>query len=234
MPWLRRTLLATVSLLASGVGAVAWTYPALAAAVCAPCAGLERVTPTLVVEPSMDAATRAELLATREAASQRVADFFGTRSPALDGAVLVACVTEACDRRLGGRGPRATAYSTPVLTAIRLSPRGLDRTIVAHELAHVAIHERAGHARQRSGAFPAWFDEGLAVIVSRDTRYVREGRATRCAPGALPSNPHDWAALTGREPMIYADAACRVLRWLQAHGGRDGLLHALEERRSLP
>ena len=234
MRWFSRIAVAVGLLTALALAAMAWTYPALAAAVCAGCKGMERVSPTLVVEPVMTAETRAALLASRARASQRVRAFFGMPVAALDDAVLVACATEACDRRMGGRGARATTLTAPVLVAIRLSPRGLDETIVAHELAHVAIHDLVGLERARTGEVPAWFDEGMAVLVSDDTRYVRDGRATRCDEAPLPSKPLDWAVASGRDPTIYADAACRVLGWMARNGGRDGLIEALADGRDLP
>ena len=222
-------------LLAGAAAFMAWTYPALAAAVCAPCTGMERAGPRLVVDPAMPQAQRARLTTTRAAARRKVVDFFGTASPRLDRTVVVACSTAACDRRMGGRGARATTLTTPFLTAIRAGPRGQDETILTHELAHVEIHARAGLRRQISGDLPAWFDEGLAVIVSGDERYVPGGKPVDCGDGAaLPASPFDWAPASGRDPDLYAHAACRVLRWMREHGGREAVLRALAAGRELP
>lgn len=228
--WLVRTLGAVAFLAVLATAGGIFAYPALAAPVCPACYGLTRLGPNLVVEASMPPAQRAQLQADAEAAQSIVRAFYG----AFDyQPVLVACATEACDHRLGGRGARATTLSTPIATVVRLSPRGLNTIILAHEFSHVVLHRRIGVLRQITGALPAWFDEGLAVLVSNDDRYVHPGataqeRCLRPAEVALPTNPFEWAQRSGKDPMLYADAACRVLVWMEAHGGREGLLHAID------
>ena len=145
--------------------------------------------------------------------------------------MLVVCATAACHRRLGGGGARAMILTTPFGSVIRVSPRGANTTILAHELAHVRIHGVAGWWAQITGTLPAWFDEGLAVIVSGDGRYLRpDGTPRTCAPASappLPQSPFDWAARAGREPDLYAHAACAVSRWLDTHGGAPAALEML-------
>src|SRR5215471_1911382 len=128
-------------------------------------------------------------------------------------------------------------------TFIRLSPRGLDQTILAHEFSHVELHARIGQFRLLMRAIPAWFDEGLAVIVSDDARYLGPGTmsATRCLVeprGDLPSNPSQWGHAAGKTPGLYAQAACRVMRWMEENGGKTGLRDAISQiadgRRRLP
>lgn len=173
---------------------------------------------------------RSRLVATISAARARVATFYGgaSREP-----IVLACTSETCDRRLGGLGARATTYSTVGLSVVRLSPRGLDPVIITHELAHVALHGRIGMWKLMRGVVAAWFDEGLAVIISDDARYLQAGESAsaRCrvgSAGALPSSPFAWAPEAGRNPSLYAAAACRVLEWIESNGGRPGLLAAIE------
>lgn len=215
-------------LLAAGT---VWAYPALGAAACPSCYGFERIAPGLLVERSMASPERERLSAEVGRASARVARRLAESARRY---ALVVCASDECDARLGGRGARATTYSTPFGSAVRVSPRGANETILAHELAHVRIHALVGLRRQITGDLPAWFDEGLAVIVSGDERYVREGRATECSEAALPTSPFEWAPASGRDPMLYAHAACRVLAWLDANGGWGGLLAALGNGRELP
>jgi hypothetical protein len=104
-----------------------------------------------------------------------------------------------------------------------LAPGGLDPVIIAHERSHIELHGRLGLVRFLAGGVPAWFDEGLAVVVSEDPRYLRPaGAGDRCraaAAGPLPSGVRDWAHRAGADRELYARAACRVLRWMDAAGG---------------
>jgi len=216
--------IASALLIVAGV-VVAW--PAMAAYVCPSCYGLEPIASHLFVESAMPVADRATLRATVAAATAQVANFYGSfdRRP-----TVLACATAACDHRLGGRAARATTFGT---LFIRLSPRGLDQTIVTHEFSHVEFHARVGDVRLLTGSVPAWFDEGLAVIVSNDSRYLNPGVSskTRCLaePGSdMPSSPFQWSIQTGKMPDLYAQAACRVMRWLDANGGVIGLRVAIQ------
>ena len=90
---------------------------------------------------------------------------------------------------------------------------------------------------------PAWFDEGVAVIVSDDGRYLKPGMegAQRCTvqpDGPLPESPFKWEPAAGKIHTLYAQAACAVLQWMDANGGQPGLLAALAKtadgERTLP
>ena len=77
--------------------------------------------------------------------------------------------------------------------------------LLAHEFSHVELHAQIGVFRLLMGAIPAWFDEGLAVIVADDPRYLRPGAtsATRCSAepgGDLPSSPFKWGRRPARHP----------------------------------
>ena len=79
------------------------------------------------------------------------------------------------------------------------------------------------------GAIPAWFDEGLAVIVSEDPRYLLAStESDRCrvdATGSFPIAPMEWTRAAGTDHNLYARAACRVLRWwMNANGGNAAAL----------
>jgi len=192
---------------------------------------MERIAEKLLVGREMTEDRRRELRSSISAAETLVVEFFGTldRRP-----IILACESEDCDKRLGGRGARATTYSTWRLSVLRLSPRGLSTTIVAHELSHVQVHARIGALNQMRGAIPAWFDEGLAVLVSEDERYIGLGDtpAKKCLPtpdGELPSSPFVWGPMAGKTPWLYSKAACQVMLWLEANGGKTGLLAAIDD-----
>jgi hypothetical protein len=229
-----RAVARALSIAATTIGlavvALAWSYPAIGAAACARCYGMEWLEGGIVVDAAMPQPLRSALLQGAAQAQITVGTFFDgfDRVP-----IVVACSTDTCDRRLGGRGARATTMSTPAFTVVRVSPRGIDPTILVHEYAHVELHRRIGVLNLLRGAIPAWFDEGVAVIVSEDARYLKPGltAAQRCMAeprSELPASPWEWGPLAGRDHSLYADAACRVLRWMETNGGRAGLLVALD------
>jgi hypothetical protein len=170
---------AFVVLLALVVG-VSVAFPAVAATTCPGCYGLERVRPRLHVEPGVGAQQRARVGPVVDEGTRRVAAFFGGLHSAPD---FLACLTDECYARIGGGGERGIAVLN---RAVMLSPRGIDPVIAAHELTHVELHSRLNGA-----AVPQWFDEGLAVLVSDDPRYLRPDgdrcrrpSKTGCAPRA--------------------------------------------------
>lgn len=220
------TLLGVIIVLLLG-----YAYPALAAVGCPSCFGMEYASPRLLVDREMSAQMRSAVLEDAEVAASAVRAFYGefSRHP-----FLVACSTEDCNRRIGGRGAYAVTISTPVAAVLRLSPRGLNRTILTHEFSHVELHHRIGQRALFTGAFPAWFDEGVAALVSSDERYIKSGEIAggRCVSnrdGLLPVSPFEWGKVAGADHMIYADAACRVSYWLETNGGRDDLLRRLDD-----
>jgi hypothetical protein len=226
--WFARIVLVVTVLAIVGVGCVPLLQPAVAAYVCPNCYGFLRVNDSLFVDPVMSAEDATKLQEVIAPARDRVAAFYGSfdRLP-----TLIVCSTKECDHRLGGRGAKARAYGTAF---IRVSPEGLNQTILAHEFSHVELHTRIGLVRFLTGAVPAWFDEGLAVIVSDDARYLKPGvtSATRCLAepeGSLPSSFLQWGPLAGKTPDLYAQAACRVMQWIEGNGGTAGLLTAIAQ-----
>lgn len=196
-------------LLATAVGVVV-AYPAVAATACPGCYGLERVRPGLHVEPGLTPAQRQQVTDAVAEGARRVAAFFGDlRSDPQ----FLACLSDACYARIGGGGERGIAVLN---RAVMLSPRGIDPVIAAHELTHVELHARLGGA-----AVPQWFDEGLAVLVSDDPRYLLPaGSGDRCrvaAAGPLPETLGDWLRTAGADAQVYAQAACAVSRWTATH-----------------
>jgi len=203
------------AVLLAAVAGLVLAFPAVAATTCPGCYGLEQVRPRLHVEPGVGEAQRRQVVDAVEEGRRRVAEFFGglRSDPA-----FLACVTDACYARIGGGGERGIAVLN---RAVMLSPRGIDPVIAAHELAHVELHARLG-----SASVPQWFDEGLAVLVADDPRYLLpEGAGDRCrvAPsGPLPDTLDGWLRAAGADRQVYAQAACAASRLLAAHD-----LHAL-------
>ncbi len=197
-------------MLAAAVATVVTAFPAVAATTCPGCYGLQRLGPGVYAEPGLSPEQQRHLLDVVAAADRRVAQFYGGRQSA---PAVLACLSDACYERIGGGGERGIAVLN---RAVMLSPRGVDPVIAAHELSHVELHARLG-----SGTVPQWFDEGLAVLVSADPRYLLpEGAGDRCrvAPtGPLPRTPQEWLAAAGADRQVYAMAACAVSRWVATH-----------------
>ena len=209
---------ATALVLFATVGTVL-ALPFGAAAVCPSCYGLDRFADTAFIERTATAEQREHAAKVLEQARDRVSGFYGglTASPR----VLI-CVSEDCYRRIRYAGSRGNALFD---LALQLSPRGTDPVIAAHELSHIELHHRIGNIRQLTGAVPSWFDEGLAVVVSDERRYLAPADAAdRCrvrSDEVLPTGMFEWAREIGRDDtrQLYAKSACRVADWMAAKGG---------------
>lgn len=221
-----RSGLAGVTLAIISAALLIWAQPALAALACPRCFGFERLQDSVFADPAMILAERSRLAVIISEGQARAASFFGSLH---ERPVILACASSECSRRMGDKGARAVSYAQ---FGLRLAPRGLDSITVAHELTHIEVHGRIGLVRFMPGAIPAWFDEGLAVLVSEDPRYLLpEGATDRCRSepsNELPSSMGDWMRRASADDRLYAQAACRVLRWSDAHGGRQALLALID------
>ncbi|WP_336215115.1 hypothetical protein [Nonomuraea sp. LPB2021202275-12-8] len=212
-----RALAGLVALLIAGTLGVVVAYPSVAATTCPGCYGLTELHPGVYTEQGLSDEQRAHVTRVVETARRRVSDFYGGQagSPA-----LLICLTEDCYQRIGGGKERGIAVLN---RAVMLSPRGLDPVIASHELSHVELHERLGGGSD----IPQWFDEGLAVAVSNDPRYLApESAPDRCLTEPsepLPVTLEDWLRAAGQDPATYAKSACQVSRWLDQNGDRAGL-----------
>ncbi|WP_220498868.1 hypothetical protein [Microbispora sp. H10949] len=222
-------LAALVALPIAAAAVVAVAYPAVAAATCPGCYGLERLAGDVYAEQGLPPYRKRQVVSAVEEAERRVRDFYGDRRAAPR---ILACLSDRCYRRIGGGGERGVAVLN---RAVMLSPSGVDPVIASHEMSHVELH-----ARLDSGAkVPQWFDEGLAVLVSGDPRYLAPetapGAEPDTAPGTAPGTAADrclvstdaplpatldaWLRAAGADRTTYARAACRVSRWVAANGG---------------
>jgi len=206
------------AVLAASTVTVALAFPTVAATACPGCYGLRRLPPNLYVERDLPAQRRQHVVEVMRAADRRVADFFGGRESAPR---VLACLTEACYDRIGGGGERGKAVLD---RALLLSPGGVNVVIASHELTHAELRARLG---SRTGQVPRWFNEGLAVLVSDDPRYLApEAAPDRCLASLDAGRPlpgeRSPASTEGED--FYRQAACRVSRWVDANGGRQAVL----------
>ena len=72
-------------------------------------------------------------------------------------------------------------------------------------------------------------------MVSDDPRYLRPaGDGDRClaAPDSrLPQTLAAWLRAAGQQHDVYAQAACKVVRWMEAHGGEHAVTALVEHVR---
>jgi len=215
---MRRILLVWVAILVAGCGKIQ------TAKLFAPTwFGFVEISEGVFVDESMPSAQRAGLLDTLHTAKGRVSTFFGRLKGKPN---IFACSTEECFVSNGGITARGNAFGSSM---VLLSPRGLDAVTLSHELTHVELSSRVGDF-QTWRAIPPWFDEGLAVLVSQDPRYVAERwlRATengRRAPQLMSLGD----AVPWRNwQMSYGTARHAVGEWYSRVGSK-GLLFLIRE-----
>ncbi|MEU8333578.1 hypothetical protein [Micromonospora sp. NPDC048839] len=219
-PWFAAGLVVLI-LAAAAVPVLA--FPSVAATTCPRCYGLVPVQDGLYSERGLSTADRQRLIEVYREANQRIDSFYEGRESA---PTVLACFTPGCYERIGGGGERGIAVLNQ---ALMLSPRGIDPVIATHELSHVEFHVRLGSRRDQ---IPQWFDEGLAVLVSDDARYLLPRTAPdRCRNASsepLPRTLHAWLRAAGADEEVYAKAACRVYQWVDAHGGEPAVLDLVD------
>lgn len=215
------------AVLGVAVGTVALAAPSVAATACPQCYGLSGLGGGVYTDRD-DTGYRQMI----DAAGQRITAFYGGQEH--HGRVLI-CASAACYDRIGGGAEKGRALPTG---ALMLSPAGATETIATHELSHLEFHERLGATRDR---VPHWFDEGLAVLVSDDDRYLKPaGEADRCRlpyEEAAAVVHTDWAAAAAATTADgtnrgYLQAACVVSHWTADHGGPPAVLHLITDLRA--
>jgi hypothetical protein len=206
---LRAILLVLLGCLTALGGLVVFAVPALAAYVCPFCYDFERTTNGIYLEAGHEGHA---IMDAYHDARKRVEE--GFNGAALPQTTILACYSEKCDLRIGLNGPRGRAYGSRFIVLASTA----DKTILAHELAHILIHDEVGALGLMRGDLPAWRDEGIAVLVSGDERYFNfEATSPACLvepDGPLPVSPGQWGRAVGPDThlSVYAQAACAVFR----------------------
>jgi hypothetical protein len=222
---MRALLVFFATLTLSAAAGLLLSFPMAGAIVCPTCFGFVPIGDDIFVESTMSETARRDAAATLPKSRERVRAFYGVllREPR-----VFICATEDCYRRYAGGGSRGTAFLD---RALILAPDPATVPIAAHELSHIELHARIGLFATVRDALPRWFDEGLAVNVSDDPRYLLPGTGrARCrmrADDALPASRSDW--LEAADGRLYAISACRVAEWLAARNGSAGV-RTLAER----
>jgi hypothetical protein len=209
-------LLTVGSILGAVVLVTAMHIPGVAAMTCPWCFGFERLEPGVYIEKSASETVRHTTEASLRKGKLAVGQYFG--SVQSDPTIFV-CETDLCYARAEQRGGQTVGISF-LDWVIVLSPRAKGDVAFAHELSHTELHNRLGPLMFN---VPTWFDEGLAVNVSNDPRYLAAaGSKSRCIvelPKLVPMNGAAWVSATEDTSTPYAEAACLVSMWLERRGG---------------
>ena len=219
-------VLALISIPAALVLFTAANVTGVGALLCPWCFGFERLEPGVFVEARASEAYRQEIRAWIHDSKEKIGLFFGSQ---ISDPAIFACVTGYCYSRVERRGGQTLGISF-LDWVIVLSPQINSGVAITHELAHAEVHNRLG---PKMFAVPAWFDEGLAVNVSDDPRYLAPIETNdRCLmelTGPLPATDFGWVRATQMTNRPYGEAACIVSRWLAAKDGRNAVLKLIAE-----
>lgn len=184
---------------------------------------VEKITGNVYVEKFADVSHRRDALQAIQYARDKVQQHFGAvqSSPA-----WIVCVTEACYASAAGNGYRATTWGNFLIV---ISPTALNGHFFAHELSHAELGTRLTRGAQ--ARIPAWFDEGLAVLVSNDPRYVFKFEGEDFASeGELPVSYADFKREIGvNYQKAYRAAYAKVAAWHLRSGpqGIEQLIHRM-------
>ncbi|WP_054941186.1 hypothetical protein [Paenibacillus ihuae] len=123
---------------------------------------MKEVAPDLYVEPGLQSSEQEELLRTVESAESKIAEVFGGRSSSPK---IIAVQSQKALQKYAENSTGQTYYY-PWKNYIVIGPKGLNESVISHELTHAELRERL-HNKHK---VPAWFDEGLAAMV--DGRFI--------------------------------------------------------------
>ncbi|MEE9326144.1 MAG: hypothetical protein V3U71_02535 [Cocleimonas sp.] len=128
--------------------------------------GMTCIAPNIYVDPAMSKQQQNEFLLTVKKSKVEITKFFGGMKSRPD---IYACTTASCFSKFGGVPAKAKAFDD---NKVLLSSRALNKTTLSHELAHVEFHKRLGTPHLWN-KIPMWFDEGLAVLACKDSKYSK-------------------------------------------------------------
>lgn len=221
---LRKITLVAATLFATGAAASA-TIPGPQRALCPQCFGMMQIGDNTFIDKDEPQSSGA-LVADLEWSIKKVGDYFGDYQA--DPRILLCTDDDGiCDRAFGTLGPRGITWGALL---IRLNSKGLNRTIMAHELFHAELHRRMGHWGMLTNCIPMWFNEGLAVHISKDERFTETYSQDDMDWALRFQTFSDW----GREvnetnwKRAYGASAARVAQ-LEEAIGRDGILKIIQQ-----
>jgi hypothetical protein len=215
-----RTAILAAFVATAAVTALAIFEPAIAAIACPICYGFARVEKNTFIDRNASTEQRDYARTVIGEARQRVSAFFGRQesTPA-----LFVCTTDECYARVGGGASHRQAILD---VGLFLSSRSFTPAIAAYELSHIELHKRLGRLKTMEHDIPRWFDEGVAVIVSRDPRYPLAENDRQCAAamqGEMPTSRMAWVEDPAHD-RLYAKAEQRIGCWMSHRGGPSAVI----------
>ncbi len=198
--------------------------------------GMERIADHVFVDKTMQERLRSNLLVQYKVAENNIRIVYGDIQTHPN---VVACSTENCFRRFGGNAERAKSFGSD---ALLLSPRALTAPLISHEWSHNELYSRFDDIKQ----IPTWFDEGLAVTISKEPTQSEKAWLEIIASG-IPTPKldelttlEDWLKAVNkygehkiikenprRLKAVYATAGHEVRPWLNCAGSK-GLLELIK------
>lgn len=201
--------------------------------------GMIKIAPNIYVDKDMNLTQQKNLLKQSKKAKKYVALIYHDVKST---PIIYACSTKKCAKSLGIGARRAYQMHNHIV----LSPKALNVLLIAHESSHAELYKRV------DGFFnwlkiPAWFDEGLAVVVSRDEPRHNEIAWQRIQNENIPYpkineliSTHQWNTAThkynknldGNKIVVtYAFAGHVVKEWYKKVGA-NGLLEFFKDIRN--
>ena len=118
----------------------------------------------------MPKSLHSKIISITSQSKERIMEFWGEmRSKP----VFIYCATEEEFRHFGeNRGTPAMIHTTFLGAYMVMNPDGTNVDVVSHEICHAELSERLHWFKKHRG-IPAWFDEGLALMV--DYRFPQNG-----------------------------------------------------------
>lgn len=130
--------------------------------------GMEQIAPRIYVDAPLTATQRANLLEAVEIAHQHITAIYGS---AITRPNVYAFASPEAWKPFNGFGDGRAVLSFGN-RGVMLTPKSLRADALSHEWSHVELYERIGPSAYRK--VPAWFNEGLAVLVSQLPRHSED------------------------------------------------------------
>ncbi|MGA9853252.1 MAG: hypothetical protein WBR15_10010 [Gammaproteobacteria bacterium] len=224
--WVIRLLILALVLSAVCFGVLAWRVKPVAAAVCPQCYGFEKSAEKVYVQRGMTDEEQSLVKRNLTLAYDHIREFYGNIG---NHPRILICATQECIGRFGGNDAATGSVGSYVLL---LGPKGINVIDISHELSLMEVSGRIGLYHSLMGAVPAWFDEGVAVVVSGAPEFT--ALASSGQNGCrheftedLPADKTKWIEEASEYPFIYAQAGCRVAEWMASRGGSSAVTRLL-------
>lgn len=186
----------------------------------------QQIAADVYVNPEMGEEQRFKLLMDIEDARERLKAFMGDSGSRP--VIIAANQPEVMAEFGAGLKSPGMNHITPFGTYIVLGPEGLNQDVICHELCHSELANRVGWYN-REAKIPAWFDEGLALML--DYRYARTDfmwavvtENGKKAPSLNElAHMQDFMHYTRISPFLsYVTSMREVSRWWNVAGGPVG------------